>query len=321
MAAWPYAVILGGAVVALNARRMRTWQSWVKISVGIEIWLLISAPALDMWFVDPLTSSRTARVATFAHGVSLDSLRVFAMNYLAHFRWSYLVSTGDPKPGVTWRYLNGFGAFYWFVIPLTALGLACASPYVRAKWTVAWLWIWLLAYPLGGALTNDGGGAPNAPRTLAGVPVFCVLAAIGLGFLMDRSRKIVLAAFGIASAVAIALFAGYYFTRYVHVNSNAWDSGTRAMFSDIRAHAYAYDRVCFFVHPAWYGIDSYVRFYLDDVPIQTIEDADDPACYLPGTMLVTDTDHADARPGFVKIASVPDVDGATFAVIRGRPRL
>jgi hypothetical protein len=300
---------------------MRSWKIVSIVAAGCAIWFVISAPALYMWFFDPVTATRTHRLSTFGHGITIASLRAFATNYLAHFRWSFLVTTGDPKPGVTWRYLNGFGAFLWFVIPLTAAGLAYAFRYVREKWAMHWLWIWLLAYPLGGALTNEGGAAPNAPRTLAGAPVFCILAAIGLTYLTERSRKAALAGFSVAAGVSLLLFCSFYFTRYVHVNSNAWDSGTAKMFADIRAHAHAYDRVCFSVRPAWYGVDTYVRYYLDDVPIEKVENADEPECSLPGTMLVTDPDRPVHRRGFATIAGVTDVDGAKFAVIRARPRL
>ncbi len=321
MAAWFYAAVLGGAILALNAGRVRSWKTGATIASACIIWLAVAAPALYEWFFDPLTFGRTGRISTFSHGISIASLSTFATNYLAHFRWSYLVTTGDPQSGITWRYLNGFGAFFWFVIPLAAVGLAYAFSYVRNKWAVYWLWIWMLAYPLGGALTNEG--APNAPRTLAGAPVFCILAAIGLTYLLDRARArtTVLLGFAAAATTSLLLFCSFYFTRYVHVNSNAWDSGTRALFADIRARAFAYDRVCFAVRPAWYSIDTYVRFYLNDVPIEKIETIETPECSLPGTLLVTDPDRKVAWRSFVTIADVTDVDGSTFAVIRARPRL
>jgi 4-amino-4-deoxy-L-arabinose transferase-like glycosyltransferase len=330
LAGWFYAVVLGGAVIALNAWRFRSYEGWMKILGTCAIWLLVSTPALWMWFFDPHTTSRTERIATFAQGISLETLRVFAANSLTHFRWSYLVTTGDPQTGLTWRYLNGFGAFFWWVIPLAVLGLGCAFRYIRARWALAWMWVWLFAYPLGGALTNEG--APNAPRTLAGAPAFCIFAALGFALLLDcaaslrwpRARNVakitVRSLFAAATAVSVALFSWFYFTRYVHLNSNAWDSGTHAMFAAVRTHRDGYDRICFSVRPAWYGIDSYVRFYLDDIRMRKIENITDPACFLPGTLLVIDTDHAVARRGFATIATVTDVDGSKFAVITARPQ-
>ena len=284
--------------------------------------LLAASPALWMWFFDPHTILRTERISTFANGVSIDSLRVFAANYAAHFRWSYLVTTGDPQTGTTWRYLNGFGAFFWWVVPLAALGLAFTRRYVREWWGAAWVWLWLAVYPLGGALTNEG--APNAPRTLAGAPVFCLLAALGFAVLLDASaslrwKRAVSVVLATATTLSAALFAQFYFTKYVHLNSNAWDSGTRAMFGAVRAQR-EYDRACFSVRPAWYGIDAYTRFYLGEARMQIIDGVRDPRCALPGTLLITDTDHTVARKGFTPVATILDVDGNKFAAITGSPR-
>ncbi len=330
MAGWFYAGVLGGVLLVLNCWRIRSWQAWVKVGLACAVGVIVSWPALWMWFFDPLTVSKTQRVATFVHGVSLETLRVFAHNYAAHFRWSYLVTTGDPQPAVTWRYLNGFGAFFAWVVALAVIGLAYGLRYIGPMWARVWVCVWLVAYPLGGALTNEG--APNAPRTLAGAPVFCILAALGFAVLLDVAGKIghgrfrriagvgVPAAFAAGVAISLALFSSFYFTRYVHQNSNAWDSGTRDMFAAVRVRSGDYDRVCFSVRQAWYGVDTYTRFYLDDIPILKVDNIDDPACYRPGTLLVTDNDHRVKRSGFVPVAKIADVDGNPFAVMMGRLR-
>ena len=319
MAGWFYSVVLGGGAIALNLRRFFQPLALLKLAGACVIWLLVAAPALWMLFFDPLTGGKIGRIATFGHGLTPETLRVFASNYAAHFRWAYLVTSGDPIAGVTWRYLNGFGALYWWVVPLAIIGAVCALSYVRARWIAVWLYLWLLAYPLGGALTNDG--APNAPRTLAGAPVMCILGAIGLAVLIDRAARLrpaVYVAAALALASSLALFVTFYFTRYVHMNSNAWDSGTRAMFAAVRAQAPRYERVCFSVRPAWYGIDAYTRFYLDGVPIRTIDNVEDPDCFLPSTLLVTDNDHPVSRSGFKKLTMIDDVDGSPFAMIQAR---
>ena len=76
MAGWFYAVILGAAVLAFNARRFRTRQERLALAGACTIWLLAASPALWMWFFDPHTILRTERISTFANGVSIDSLRV-----------------------------------------------------------------------------------------------------------------------------------------------------------------------------------------------------------------------------------------------------
>ncbi len=330
MAGWFYAVALGGALLALNARRFFSITGIAKLGGALALWFAVSAPALWMWFYDPHTIARTQRIATFQNGITLEALKTFAANYLSHFRWSYLVTTGDPLSGQTWRYLDQFGAFYWWVIPLAILGAACAFRYVRANWAFWWIWIWLIVYPMGGALTNEG--APNAPRTLAGAPVFCILAALGLVLLLDltagipwpriaRATGLALRVFfGVSVAISVALFATFYFTRFVHLNSNAWDSGTAQMFAVLRTQQDKYDRVCFAVLPAWYNVGTYMRYYLGDTKLVGIGDVRMPLCRLPGTIFATDIHHLPSDPTLTPIATIPDVDGRTFAVIVGRPR-
>jgi hypothetical protein len=283
-----------------------------------------------MWLYDPLTTWKTQRLLTFENGVGLGTLLSVASNYAAHFHWSYLVTTGDPIPGTTWRYLNGFGAFYSWVVVFAAIGLLATFRYVRAGILRAWVWLWLIFYPVGGALTSGEIG-PNAPRTLAGAPVFCILAAVGFALLLDAARWLgsrgrrwrfapnaVWATLVAGTMASLAYFSWFYFTQYVHQNSNAWDSGTAAMFAAVRTDLPRYDRVCFSVRPAWYEIDAYIRFYLAGVQQQTIQDVYEPACYLPRTLMVTDTDDVVTRPGFVPIDRIVDVDGNGFALIQGR---
>jgi 4-amino-4-deoxy-L-arabinose transferase-like glycosyltransferase len=308
-AGWFYAVVLAGPLLVTYAM-----QRHVRAALATAVvWFAISLPALWMLVID----GRTQRIATFANGVSLATLKVFAANYFTHFRWSYLVTTGDPQSGVTWRYLNGFGAFYWWLIPLAALGFVVTFYYVRNRGLAFWVWWWLLAYPLGGALTNEG--APNAPRTLAGAPVFCLLAAMGFTFLVERAgARRWRAALALSALTSVGWFAWFYFTQFVHQNSNAWDSGTHAMFATLVAHRGGYDRVCFAVLPAWYDTDSYARFYLDDDGLRWIDDVNDPRCSLPRTLLAVDPHHIVDRPGFKPIAKILDVDGRDFAYISGR---
>jgi len=229
MGGWFHAALLGGAILAFNLRHFSSRRGLLAVAGACAIWLLVAAPALWMWFLDEHTVSHTLRMATFAGGASPSSIRTFFVNYAAHFKWSYLVTTGDPKTGITWRYLDGMGAFFGWVVPLAALGLAMSVRYIRPRWALVWTWLWLAAYPLGGALTNEGApGTPNAPRTLAGAPVFCILAAIGVALLFDWAaslrRPIIarIAGIGVSTIFATAVifstvyFARFYFTRYVH---------------------------------------------------------------------------------------------------------
>jgi 4-amino-4-deoxy-L-arabinose transferase-like glycosyltransferase len=319
LAGWFYAVVLAGGMIALNAGAVRTWKGWANIALACALFAVLAWPALLMVFFDPSTAARTARMATFANGITPSALGTFLHNYGKHFEIAYLVRTGDPKAGVTWRYLNGFGALYWFMIPLAGAGLFACLAYVRERGMRRWVYLWLLAYPLGGALTNDG--APSAPRTLAGAPVFCLLAALGLALFADwvkgRARRAVYGAFALVSLVSCALFASFYFTQYVHRDSNAWDSGTAALFAQVRANDLGYRRVCFAVLPAWYETGVYARYYLSDTQLQWYADANAPACSLPGTLLAEDPQHYRSQRGFLRLGQALDVDGRRFALLQG----
>jgi 4-amino-4-deoxy-L-arabinose transferase-like glycosyltransferase len=331
MGGWFYAALLGGAILGFNLRRFASRRGVLAVAGACAIWLLVAAPALWMWFFDEHTVSHTLRMATFAGGVSASSSHTFFANYAAHFNWSYLVTTGEPKPAITWRYLDGMGAFFGWVVPLAALGLAVSARYIRPRWALVWTWLWLVAYPLGGALTNEGTpGTPNAPRTLAGAPVFCILAAIGVALLFDwaaslrRPRIVRIVGLGVRTIFATAVifstvyFARFYFTRYVHQDSNAWFSGTRALFTAIKENRDGYKRVCFNVRAAWYPLPTFVRFYLTGSPLRVINGVGDPSCSLPGSLVAADSDHSFERPGFRILAKIEDVDGNPFANLSAR---
>ncbi|MGH7737162.1 MAG: ArnT family glycosyltransferase [Candidatus Tyrphobacter sp.] len=326
MATWVYAVVLAGALFAVNVRRLRNRFTIARVLAAAGIWFVVSAPALWMWFADPLTHLRTHRISVFASGITFGALALFFHNYAQQFDWSYLATTGDPIPGETWRYLAGFGAFFWWVLPLAAIGLLFMPRVVQSLPARRWLWIWIAVYPIGGALTNEA--IPSAPRTLAGAPVFCVLAAIGFCAIVDRIRGAVklpgeavvssAALFAGGTLVSTILFARFYFTDFVHVYPNAWDSGTRSLFTLVRSEAPRYSRICFSLYPAFYALDTYVRYYLSGVPTTTIEDARDPSCNAPGTLLVTDSYSESLRTDFTPLATIRDVDGIPFAYVSAR---
>jgi hypothetical protein len=325
MASWLYALLLGGALLGLSAIFAPSPRHRRAALLAYALVLIVAAPALYEIFIDPQTAMRTSRIDTFRLGVTLPALRTFAMNYLAQFKWSYLAVDGDPVPGTTWRYLNGMGAFYWWIVPLAVLGAVGSFTKMRSFVWRYWLWFWLLIYPLGSALTDEG--APNAPRTLAGAPVFCVFAAIGAVVLLDwarsqrrqQARVVATLALTIALTAVVVVstvqFAVFYFTRYVHQASNAWDSGTAATFAFVRAHIHGHQTVCFSLRPAWYALDVYTRYYLNGERVTVVPNLNRDVCRQPGSMVVTDTDHPTADPRVHRIAKIDDVDGNGFAYV------
>jgi 4-amino-4-deoxy-L-arabinose transferase-like glycosyltransferase len=328
MAAWFYAACFGGSLLALHVRQCARRENQVAFLATLLLSLLIATPALWFLLFDPYTSARGYSIATFAPGLSLANLHVFAVNYIAHFGWPFLFASGDDNP----RYLSGTGELFWWTAPLALVGTIFAWRYVRPRPLLVWVSLWLLMFPLAGALTNDG--VPHAARTLAGAPIFCVLSAIGLTTLSDFRKHFASSKLGnyydavqylllvFAVCSSLRAFCTFYFHVYPRSSASAWDSGTRATFAFARAHTKGHVRVCFGGFD-YYHIDTLVRYYLDGVPLRVIEDSDDAGgadCSKPATLLVR-TGDSKARFGFRRIAVIEGADESPFAVVEERPML
>jgi 4-amino-4-deoxy-L-arabinose transferase-like glycosyltransferase len=327
--AWLYVVLLGGSLIVVHASYFRVPENAGKILGAIAFWACISAPALWMLFTDPYTSARMYAMGTFHNGLSVDAVLAFLGNYFGHFNWSYLVVRGDGPDTRIQRELGGFGALYWWMLPLCAIGLVYLTRYIRRRRLVVWAAVWLAAYPLGGALTHEA-ALPNAGRTLAGAPIFCIIAAIGFFTLCDFSRFFIsqkiargyligIRAIFMANVVlSVACFWSFYFSVYPVLTAPAWQSGTREVFRVVHEHAGEYERACFsnFWIP---GLRAYVAYYLSDTALREMETIDDPACSAPGTLLVIAGNTPVVREGFLPLADARSIDGSVYAVIEGMP--
>jgi 4-amino-4-deoxy-L-arabinose transferase-like glycosyltransferase len=326
-ATWFYAVLLGGSILARNVARIRTRDGTLATGGAVLIWLVLIVPALWEWHADPSAQARYATISTFAGGVTPATLWQFVQNYAAHFRWSFLVTTGDPKPGTTWRYLAGFGAFSWWTVALAAAGCIGGLLGARTRSASLWLLWWLVIYPLGGALGNDG--VPNATRTLAGAPAFPLFAALAVALIVDRvlairdtglRRKVSATLAAVAAlnvALSLALFLRAYFSVFPSMFPNAWTAGSRATFAIVRAEAPRFARLCFAVQAATNPARSYFRYYLADRTIPVFEPAivAAPECNEPGTLFVADKPLQ--GPGLVPIAAALEPGGGIFSIVYG----
>lgn len=326
-AGWFHAIMLAGPILALNLTRLRSRENLLRLAMAGIVGAIILAPALWLWCSNDNPRSRFASISTFSNGLTPADCLQFAHNYLVHFRWSYLVTSGDPIPAITWRYLVDFGALYWWIIPLAILGLITAQRFVSARWMWPWLLWWLIVYPLGGSLTNEG--APHAPRTLGATPIFCILAALGIGYLWElitritepqRQRAVATLsaiAFVTAAITSVVSFERVYNTTFPTEFPDAWDSGVRSTFAVLRAHTSEYQRLCFSVRTASFEAPSYYRYYLADRTIPIFEPANTPTklCKLPDTLLVSDT--LPKQGGFHPIAAILDDGGEVFAIVSG----
>jgi 4-amino-4-deoxy-L-arabinose transferase-like glycosyltransferase len=327
-AAWFYVIALGGALLIVNFSRFRSIPNIFHLFAAMCLWGALVAPALWELYFDPQANWRFHDMATFKHGVSVESIQAFASHYSAHFSWSYLVATGMENAS-TQRELAGFGGFYWWMVPLLIAGAVGAGRILRTRWMLVWVYLWLLVYPLGGAFVHDGNAA-NAGRTLAGAPILCIFAALGLAILFDfskifRSQSIargyllVLCGFFLVNVVAsVVCFCAFYFVTYPRLTAQAWESGTKELFERVRAYQPRYARICI---GGFGGITqhTYVQYYIGDLSVAKIENIDDPACFQPGTLLISPSENA--RPGFTTLASAMAADGSLRGVIQGRAPL
>jgi hypothetical protein len=135
-----------------------------------------------------------------------------ARNYLEFFSPPFLLESGDP---VMRHAVRGFGELLPSCIPFLIIGALVAAVYPNRP-TKLLLW-WLLLYPVAPSLMNE---VPSASRGIIGVPVMCLLAAIGLaaslrvvGWLAQR-RSLAAALQGVA-LVAVAYQLGLEATRYL----------------------------------------------------------------------------------------------------------
>jgi 4-amino-4-deoxy-L-arabinose transferase-like glycosyltransferase len=314
-----YAALLLGSLWILNVGRLHGIRNLLSIATAIAIAFAILTPALILTITDPHAHDRGLRIATFANGINGTTLLTFLHNYIVHFSWAYLVTSGSPQP----RYLSGIGILYWWYVPLVALGVICASQYIRSRALCWWLWFWLAIYPLGGALTNDG-VEPHAARTIAGTPALCIFAAIGMYAVWKTAERIRIGQLrrsikvGLVSATLLCAcwsvwsFAVYYWTIYPVMSAREWESGAREAFAAVKIRQSNYRRLCMDGFSYWH-IQSMEQYFLPDTPLTVIENSADPQCSQPGTLVLSTS--AVSLPGFSVTNTFNGLDGRMFAVL------
>jgi Dolichyl-phosphate-mannose-protein mannosyltransferase len=324
--AWFYVVILVGSLVFLSLPLLHATKEYTKFIVAVILCIMLALPAIWMLFFD---SGASGRMFSMVSGwLSISNLHGLMLLYLAHFNWHYLVSTGDGPNVRIQRELGGFGALFWWMIPLLAIGTINVGRYVSPLSMRIWVWLWLAAYPLGGTVAVWGAALPNAGRTLPGAPILCIIAALGLAALFEdaehfasvNGKAYLFALRGVCAAcacVSVTLFCAFYFVAYPRLTAPGWESGTGAAFEAVRKHSNGFSRVCFSGFN-YYFLSGYIHYYIDDLPLQKLETGNNTACYQPGTLLVTLGSVPPELLGFVPISNARSVDGSVYAVVEAR---
>jgi hypothetical protein len=309
-----YAVALTLALLAVEFERTRARAQAVASGIAIAILILLPLGFAVMSQPRDLTSGPAQ--GTFDPGINAGSLTEFRVLYFKQFAASALFSTGDgnlqhgPATGVLYPWMAPF-IVAGFLAPL---GLFKLRPRLFAM-------LWLVLYPFGGALTDDNGGQ-HFIRTLAGAPLFCIVAAIGLvacwewlGRMLAGSRfrvpvqSAVVTLFAAVAAVQFVQFCQTYFIRYPAQAATIFHYGDRQIFDFVKANDAGFERVCFTVLDAW-NYSAQIRYYLRDAPIEEYSGID--RCKARRSLLALQS-RAEAPRGARFLGTVQHYDGTIRA--------
>lgn len=309
-----YAFTLVIALLAVEFERTRANAR--GLANGAAVGVLILLPLIYAVVTQPHSLTSGPAQGTFDPGVNSGSLHEFGRLYVKHFSPAALFLDGDgnlqhgPATGVLYPWMAPF-IVAGFLAPLRLFAL---RPRIFAL-------VWLALYPLGGSLTDDNGNQ-HFIRTLAGAPLFTIVAAIGLvacwewlaGVLArNRLRTSIVAAtatlFGAIVAVEFGQFCNTYFVRYPIASAKIFHYGDRQIFDFVKANDAGYDRVCFTVLDAW-NYSALIRFYMRDQTVSLSETAD--ACKVPPSLLALQSPR-EAPIGSHLIGTVQNRDGTIRA--------
>lgn len=305
-----------GALLGLYGRRL----GWRPVAAAVAAFGVVLVPFAWTSLADPTMHRWAAGLFVFAKGIDAGALAAFAGRYLAHFSATFLFLHGDPN---TRHHAPGAGMLFWWMAPLIVIGLVALVLRRDLRWR-GLIAVWLLLYPLAGALTTDQ--PVHASRTLFGLPALSLCAALGaltVGRWIARQPARFLLGVAAASALAVpvayeaARFALIEFVRYPRESWARWDYGHAEIFAALRAASGRYDRACVEVVD-WYHHPTYREVYLRDLPPPVSLDPADPGCGRAGTLVATE---ARALPaGVVVEAVVRSPGGEPIYVVYGRAR-
>lgn len=263
-----------------------------------------------------LMNARTERISTFAKGINKDTASIFINNYFSHFTLDFLFLKGDPNL----RQGTGKnGVLYLTMLPFLILGIYYSIKNIKRP-VCQLLLIWLLIFPLGGSLTNDG--VPHATRTLIGAPLFSIVAATGLNFLIEFIEKIkrrltrtiiltlLLSSVLVAISIEISHFYKIYFTEYPVYSISWWEYGEKEIFTFIKQYGKDGGVICMENLNYW-NEETLTKFYLPDTKLNIISGNDNTLCKDKGSINVVSSAKALPRSGRL-LYQVKDLNGNPY---------
>jgi len=279
--------------------------------ICIIISLIFVSPYLWTISNEEMMYVRAKAINTFASGLNFDSLSTFAHNYISHFKPSFLFISGDPNL----RHGAGVGTIYWIMLPLILIGLVQLFTSDIPRQHKIFITIWILIFPLGGSLTNDG--VPHATRTLPGAPLLCILSGLGFGSIykfieLKPKKKIFPYAFTLViivlSLVSLGNFTKNYYFEYPKRSSAYWDYGHKEIFTKIKNIETNYKRACLENLNYWNEMQT-VDYYLKNSHLEIMNNLDNPDCLRSGSIIVLKEGSRRSVSNSTTVSSVKNPEG------------
>jgi len=210
-------------LAAVARRELLAHKRWATVSAL----LLAVLVAPTLWFVTHQSDealARFRRISIAQPGMApAEVVGRFLANYAAHFNPLYLAHRGDRElrhsPGL------GIGEIYPVELPFLILGLCLLAR--RRDAAAAILIGWLAIGPFASSMTREG--IPHALRSLAGVPAFALILAVGMvesiRWLSGKTRTAAMTGLVIAELACAAFFLAGYFGSYPRKSLGAWQAG------------------------------------------------------------------------------------------------
>jgi len=256
---------------------------------SIVISLILVVPYILTVINEPMMYQRAKAISTFSSGINSETLTIFIRNYTSHFNPAFLFISGDPNL----RHGAGVGTIYWIMLPLILIGIIelIKSDYISRRYKI-FIVVWILIFPLGGSLTNDG--VPHATRTLIGAPLLCILSGLGFSAIfkfikLKTGKEILSYAFAVITIVlsllSLGQFARNYYYEYPKISYLNWEYGHKAIFLKIKRIQDNYQRACLQNLDYWNELQT-IEYHLKDTHLEIKENIEDPECLQSGTILV-----------------------------------
>ncbi|MFQ5411950.1 MAG: ArnT family glycosyltransferase [Phycisphaerae bacterium] len=167
-----------------------------------------------------------------------DILRAFTAHYIAHLDPRYAFLQADEMSGAS---IPRIGLHLIGLAPIWLIGLIRILAGLRRDSGSRLLFAWLLLYPIPAAICSDWN--PHPMRSVAGIPLFPIITALGGRWLIDRlalrtpkTRRRLAVSAGILLLLNLAHFTQAYYRRFPSVAADAYQTNL------LRAIEFAADR-------------------------------------------------------------------------------